>query len=132
MKQSIVILAAAFVLNASTAQSLSPAQVLDDSTSFVIAKSVKLGYGESTKGSTPTTGKRPELNVCSSDADCLATQKCVDGKCEDVCTSTTCSGETPDCEVNDHSYTCKCTETSCGANKKCVDGSCEPCTTGSK
>jgi len=132
MKQSIVILAAAFVLNASTAQSLSPAQVLDDSTSFVIAKSVKLGYGETTKSTAPTTGKRPELNVCSSDADCLATQKCVDGKCEDVCTSTTCSGETPDCEVNDHSYTCKCTETSCGANKKCVDGSCEPCTTGSK
>ena len=93
---------------------------------------MKLGYGESSKGTVAAIGTRPELNVCTTNDDCLATQKCVANKCEDVCTSTTCSGETPDCEAANHSHTCQCTENSCGTAKKCENGKCETCATGSK
>ena len=50
----------------------------------------------------------------------------------DLCTSTTCSGETPDCEAKDHDYTCKCTERSCETGKQCLDGKCESCAVGTK
>ena len=133
MKKSFIFLATAFLLNASVAKSSSSPPLLDDSASFRIAKSVKLGYGEDSSGVTPSLNKKPkdvDFNVCSSDNHCLATQKCVNGKCVDLCTSTTCSGETPDCEAKDHSFTCKCTETSCGKGKECVDGKCEPCEEG--
>lgn len=48
MKKSFILLTTAFLLNASVAKSYPPPLLLDDSASFRIAKSVKLGYGEST------------------------------------------------------------------------------------
>ena len=129
MKKTFLLLATAFTLNASVAKSTTPPLLLDDSSSFRIARSVKLGYGESTKPAAPT---KHELNVCFSDDDCPSSQKCTDNKCVDVCTSTTCSGETPDCEIGKHTHTCKCTETSCGEVKMCSDGKCEPCAVGSR
>ena len=69
---------------------------------------------------------------CKSDSDCASSQKCVGGKCESVCTGSTCSGETPDCSAEKHKAVCKCTETSCGSGKKCSDGKCVPCSVGDK
>ena len=133
MKKSLVFLATAFLLNASVAKSYPPPPLLDDSASFRIAKSVKLGYGDSSRSPSKGTGtKTSDFKTCSSDNNCPSTQKCVDGNCKDVCSPNPCPEETPDCEAKDHSYTCKCTETSCGTGKKCVDGECLPCEEGTK
>ena len=133
MKKSFIFLATAFLLNASVAKSYPPPPLLDDSASFRIAKSVKLGYGDSSRSPSKGTGtKTSDFKTCSSDNNCPSTQKCVDGNCKDVCSPNPCPEETPDCEAKDHSYTCKCTETSCGTGKKCVDGECLPCEEGTK
>ena len=70
MKKSFIFLATAFLLNASVAKSSSSPPLLDDSASFRIAKSVKLGYGEDSSGVTPSLNKKPkdvDFNVCPSD-----------------------------------------------------------------
>ena len=131
MKKVLAFLAFAAALNVSVAKAYPPPQLLDDSASFRIAKSVKLGYGDASAPSMDKGTKKAEFNTCSSDSQCTLAQKCVNGKCEPVCTSSTCSGETPDCISKDHAATCKCSETSCGAGKQCVDGKCETCTVGS-
>ena len=110
-----------------------PPMTFDDSASFLIARSVKLGYGESSHSPAQGKGtKAVDFATCSSDNQCLTTQKCVKGQCKNVCTSTTCKGETPSCEAKDHAATCKCSETSCGAGKQCAGGKCETCAVGSK
>ncbi len=131
MKKSFFFLAAAFLLNASVAKSYQASPLLDDSASFRIAKSVKLGYGDSSRSPSKGTGtKTSDFKTCSSDNNCPPTQKCVDGNCKDVCSPNPCPEETPDCEAKDHSYTCKCTEKSCGEGKQCVGDKCEPCEEG--
>ena len=131
MKKSFILLATAFLLNASVAKSSSPPSLLDDSASFRIAKSVKLGYGDSSRSPSKGTGtKTSDFKTCSSDNNCPSAQKCVDGNCKDVCSPNPCPEETPDCEAKDHSYTCKCTEKSCGEGKQCVGDKCLPCEEG--
>ena len=131
MKKSLIFLATAFLLNASVAKSLPPPPLLDDSASFRIAKSVKLGYGENSRHLNKGI-KTSEFKACSSDDNCPTTQECVDGKCKNLCSPNPCPEQKPNCEAKDHSYTCSCTETSCGAGKECVNGKCESCTVGSK
>ena len=131
MKKSFFFLAAAFLLNASVAKSYQASPLLDDSASFRIAKSVKLGYGDSSYSPSMGVGtKTSEFKTCSSDNNCPSAQKCVDGNCKDVCSPNPCPEETPDCEAKDHSYTCKCTEKSCGEGKQCVGDKCLPCEEG--
>ena len=131
MKKSFLFLATAFWLNASVAKSLPPPPLLDDSASFRIAKSVKLGYGDSSRSPSKGTGtKTSDFKTCSSDNNCPSAQKCVDGNCKDVCSPNPCPEETPDCEAKNHSYTCKCTEKSCGEGKQCVGDKCLPCEEG--
>ena len=131
MKKSFLFLAAAFLLNASVAKSYQASPLLDDSASFRIAKSVKLGYGDSSYSPSMGVGtKTSEFKTCSSDNNCPSAQKCVDGNCKDVCSPNPCPEETPDCEAKDHSYTCKCTEKSCGEGKQCVGDKCLPCEEG--
>ena len=132
MKKILAFLAFAAAMNVSAVKAYPPPQLLDDSASFRIAKSVKLGYGDASAPSVNKGTKKAEFNTCSSDSQCQAAQKCENGKCVPVCTSTTCSGETPDCKVKDHTATCECTETSCGTGKQCVDGKCEACATGTR
>lgn len=131
MKKVLAFLAFAAAMNIPAAKA--DTSFLDDSASFKIAKSVKLGYGDYSSSFVQGKGvKKMDFNSCSSDGQCRLTQKCVDGKCEDVCTPSPCSGETPSCEAANHTASCKCTDTSCGTGKQCVDGQCETCTTGSK
>ena len=132
MKKVLAFLAFATALNVSVANAYPPQLLLDESASFRIAKSVKLGYGDASAPSLNKGIKAADFNTCSTDDQCLSTQKCVSGKCVPVCTSTTCSGTTPSCDVKDHAPVCSCTETSCGTGKQCVDGKCETCETGSK
>ena len=133
MKKSFLFLATAFLLNASVAKSYPPPPLLDDSDSFRIAKSVKLGYGDSSRSPSRGTGtKTSDFKTCSSDDNCPATQECVNGNCKDLCSPNPCPEQKPDCEAKDHAYTCTCTKTSCGEGKECVNGKCESCTVGTK
>ncbi len=113
-----------------------PPQLLDDSAAFTIARAVKLGDSDGDYGTAPTVSATKKTNLkkndCKTDSDCPSSQKCTAGKCEDVCTSSTCSGETPDCSADNHKSVCKCTENSCGSGKKCADGQCVPCSVGDK
>ena len=133
MKKSFILLTAVFLLNAPVAKSLQPSMFLNDSESFRIAKSVKLGYGDSSRSPSKGTGtKTSDFKTCSSDNNCPTTQECVNGNCKDLCSPNPCPEQKPDCEAKDHSYTCTCTETSCGEGKECVNGKCESCTVGTK
>ena len=136
MKKFFVLAAAAVAFNATVANAYPPPQLLDDSASFTVARAVKLGDSDGDYGTAPTVSAKKETNLkrneCKSDSDCASSQKCVGGKCESVCTGSTCSGETPDCSAENHKAVCKCTETSCGSGKKCSDGKCVPCSVGDK
>ncbi len=136
MKKFFVLAAAAVAFNATVANAYPPPQLLDDSASFTVARAVKLGDSDGDYGTAPTVSAKKETNLkrneCKSDSDCASSQKCVGGKCESVCTGSTCSGETPDCSAEKHKAVCKCTETSCGSGKKCSDGKCVPCSLGDK
>ena len=131
MKKSLIFLATAFLLNASVAKSLPTQPLLDDFSSFRIAKSVKLGYGENSRHLNKGI-KTSDFKTCSSDDNCPATQECVNGNCKDLCSPNPCPEQKPDCEAKDHAYACTCTKTSCGEGKECVSGKCESCTVGSK
>ena len=103
--------------------------VFNESDSFVIAKSVKLGYGDLHRQASPMTSA--QKGVCSSNSNCLPSQMCKDGKCVSACTSSTCTDSTlPKCVVKDHAAVCTCTDSSCGSGKVCKDGKCEPCAAG--
>ena len=131
MKKILAFLAFATAMSMPAAKADS--SFLDDSASFRIAKSVKLGYGDYSSSFVQGKGvKKVDFNSCSSDNKCPSTQKCVSGKCEDVCTPSPCSGATPSCVASNHTAVCQCTETSCGTGEQCVDGECKTCTAGSK
>ena len=103
--------------------------VFNESDSFVIAKSVKLGYGDGSRQASPMTSA--QKGVCSSNSNCLPSQMCKDGKCVSACTSSTCTDSTlPKCVVKDHAAVCTCTDSSCGSGKVCKDGKCEVCKEG--
>ena len=122
---------------------------LDDSASFVIAKSVKLGLGEDEAHFAPAIGGSYKVEAdkhaaakCSKDADCAADQYCAMGMCKDLCARNTtkkkvkCSGETPVCTADNHDSYCACNDESCGAALSCKKVgsrySCEPCGAGEK
>ncbi len=136
MKKFFVLTAAAVAFGATVANAYPPPQLLDDSAAFTIARAVKLGDSDGDYGTAPTVSATKKTNLkkndCKTDSDCPSSQKCSAGKCEDVCTSSTCSGETPDCSADNHKSVCKCTENSCGSGKKCADGQCVPCSVGDK
>ncbi len=122
---------------------------LDDSASFVLAKSAKLGLGEDDIFSAPTIGGAHKVEAdkhaatkCAKDADCAADQYCTMGMCKDLCARNTtkkkvkCSGETPVCTADNHDSYCACNDESCGAAFSCKKVgsrySCEPCGAGEK
>lgn len=93
-----------------TIASAKTATYLDDSASFTIAKSVKLGLGEDEMRSAPATGGQRKVEAdkhavtkCAKDEDCASDQYCTMGMCKDLCARNTtkkkvkCSGETPVC-----------------------------------
>ena len=136
MKKILALILGALFLKTPVAVAETSIFALDDSASFTVARAVKLGDSDGDYGTAPTVSAKKETNLkrneCKSDSDCASSQKCVGGKCESVCTGSTCSGETPDCSAEKHKAVCKCTETSCGSGKKCSDGKCVPCSVGDK
>ena len=136
MKKILALILGALFLKTPVAVAETSTFALDDSASFTVARAVKLGDSDGDYGTAPTVSAKKETNLkrneCKSDSDCASSQKCVGGKCESVCTGSTCSGETPDCSAENHKAVCKCTETSCGSGKKCSDGKCVPCSVGDK
>ena len=144
-----ILTAAALISNATVAESTPSPQLLDDSASFVIAKSVKLGLGEDEARFAPATGGQRKVEAdkhavtkCAKDADCADDQYCTMGMCKDLCARNTtkkkvkCSGETPVCTVDNHDSYCACNDESCGAALSCKKVgsrySCEPCGAGEK
>ena len=132
-----------------TIASAKTATYLDDSSSFTIAKSVKLGLGEDEMRSAPATGGQRKVEAdkhaatkCAKDEDCTNDQYCTMGMCKDLCErnrtkkKVKCSGETPVCTPDNHDSYCACTPESCNAAWECrkVSGrySCEPCSAGEK
>ena len=132
-----------------TIASAKTANYLDDSASFTIAKSVKLGLGEDEMRSAPAIGGQHKVKEdkhtatkCSKNEDCEADQYCTMGMCKDLCErnrtkkKVKCSGETPVCTPDNHDSYCACTPESCNAAWECrkVSGrySCEPCSAGEK
>ena len=132
-----------------TIASAKTATYLDDSASFVIAKSVKLGLGEDEMRGAPAIGGQHKVKEdkhtatkCSKNEDCEADQYCTMGMCKDLCErnrtkkKVKCSGETPVCTPDNHDSYCACTPESCNAAWECrkVSGrySCEPCSAGEK
>ena len=132
-----------------TIASAKTATYLDDSASFVIAKSVKLGLGEDEARFAPATGEQRKVEAdkhavtkCAKDEDCASDQYCTMGMCKDLCARNTtkkkvkCSGETPVCTADNHDSYCACNDESCGAALSCKKVgsrySCEPCGAGEK
>ena len=132
-----------------TIASAKTATYLDDSASFVIAKSVKLGLGEDDTHFAPAIGGQRKVEAdkhavtkCAKDADCADDQYCTMGMCKDLCARNTtkkkvkCSGETPVCTVDNHDSYCACNDESCRAALSCKKVgsrySCEPCGAGEK
>lgn len=112
--------------------------VFNESDSFVIAKSVKLGYGDGSRQASPMTSAQKE--VCSSNSNCLPSQMCKDGKCAKLCTGSGSNYQidhkwclscpsVDGCKHSDVSGTHKCC-TSCkpgytlmGSNSACIKNS---------
>ena len=130
-------------------RSYPPPLLLDDSASFILAKSAKLGLGEDDIFSAPTIGGAHKVEAdkhaatkCAKDADCAADQYCTMGMCKDLCARNTtkkkvkCSGETPVCTADNHDSYCACNDESCGPALSCKKVgsrySCEPCGAGEK
>ena len=149
MKKIFILTAAALILSSTVAEATSPSQLLDDSASFVIAKSVKLGLGEDEARFAPAIGEQRKVEAdkhavtkCAKDEDCADDQYCTMGMCQDLCARNTtkkkvnCSGETPICTVDNHDSYCACNDESCGAALSCKKVgsrySCEPCGAGEK
>ena len=102
-----------------------PIHVLDESSSFQIARAYKLGLMEDS-GMNPS-GKDYEgkTGLCSKDSDCSEGQACKGNACTDVCSPNPCSGGYK-CIAGGHSYTCvQCTaDSDCASNKKCSNNIC--------
>ena len=96
MKKIFILTAAALILSSTVAEATSPSQLLDDSASFVIAKSVKLGLGEDEARFAPAIGGQRKVEAdkhavtkCAKDEDCADDQYCTMGMCQDLCARNT-------------------------------------------
>ena len=147
--QKLLTVLTAVLVSASSAAFANQSFYLDDSASFVLAKSAKLGLGEDDIFSAPTIGGAHKVEAdkhaatkCAKDADCAADQYCTMGMCKDLCARNTtkkkvkCSGETPVCTADNHDSYCACNDESCGPALSCKKVgsrySCEPCGAGEK
>lgn len=124
--RTVFFLFTAFVLNASVVKAFTPPPLLDDSASFRIAKSVKLGNEDSQVFSGNTFHQSGISGAeCVTNSDCDDTQKCTDGECVSVCTPNPCGDQ--DCFPENHAAKCGCTATSCNIGYKCENKECKPC-----
>ena len=97
---------------------------LNDSASFQIASSMKLGaaMGEMSK---PNKNGAQKEAFCATDADCQDNEKCKASSCVNVCSPSPCSSGYCLSEGN-HSYSCvACLDDGhCSGNQKCSDNVC--------
>lgn len=104
--------------------------IFKDSSSFQIARSLKLGHamGEMDK---PNKSGVEKGGLCESDADCLSSEKCIGNTCVNVCDPNPCSSGYCLDEGN-HSYSCvEClNDDHCSADKKCSGNVCVDVCTG--
>ena len=104
--------------------------IFDDSSSFQIVRSLKLGHamGEMEK---PNKGGVEKGGLCESDADCSSSEKCKDNACVNVCDPNPCSSGYCLDEGN-HSYSCVAclNDDHCSADKKCSGNACVDVCTG--
>ena len=148
--KKLMILAAAFVLNAATAWAEST-PVFNETGAFVIARSVKLGEtnisvapktaGTAQKTCPPGDPSCSGVEKCASDSDCKEDEYCTSVKvCKPLCErgktldKEKCSGETPVCATDNHKSYCACTAESCPKAYKCGKTgnryACETCAAG--
>ena len=148
--KKLMILAAAFVLNAATAWAEST-PVFNETGAFVIARSVKLG--ETNISVAPKTAETAQKTCppgdpscsgvakCDSDSDCKEDEYCTSVKvCKPLCErgktldKEKCSGETPVCATDNHKSYCACSAESCPKAYKCGKTgnryACETCAAG--
>ena len=133
MKTFLTLLCTLTLLGGGIANAKEASSVLDDASSFVIARSVKLGdSGNNNRGSQSHGSKTQDFSACSTDSDCPTGSACQAGSCKPVCSDSTCSGSTPECSVTGaHDYVCKCTSASCPDGSQCgADGKCTDCKSG--
>ena len=104
--------------------------IFKDSSSFQIARSLKLGHamGEMDK---PNKSGVEKGGLCESDADCSSSEKCKGNTCVNVCDPNPCSSGYCLDEGN-HSYSCvEClNDDHCSADKKCSGNVCVDVCTG--
>ena len=148
--KKLMILAAAFVLNAATAWAWST-PVFNETGAFVIARSVKLGEtnisvapktaGTAQKTCPPGDPSCSGVAKCDSDSDCKEDEYCTSVKvCKPLCErgktldKEKCSGETPVCATDNHKSYCACSAESCPKAYKCGKTgnryACETCAAG--
>ena len=148
--KKLMILAAAFVLNAATAWAEST-PVFNETGAFVIARSVKLGEtnisvapktaGTAQKTCPPGDPSCSGVAKCDSDSDCKEDEYCTSVKvCKPLCErgktldKEKCSGETPVCATDNHKSYCACSAESCPKAYKCGKTgnryACETCAAG--
>ena len=109
--------------------------VLNNSGTFTLARSVKLGT--LTDDAQGFTGKniseaQKEKYDCTRDDNCGSTQKCSGNKCVDVCTASPCASGKQCIAQPGHTRTCvDCTSDShCTAGKRCSGSECISCSAG--
>ena len=148
--KKLMILAAAFVLNAATAWA-EGTPVFNETGAFVIARSVKLGEtnisvapktaGTAQKTCPPGDPSCSGVEKCASDSDCKEDEYCTSIKvCKPLCErgktldKEKCNGETPVCATDNHKSYCACTAESCPKAYKCGKTgnryACETCAAG--
>ena len=148
--KKLMILAAAFVLNAATAWAEST-PIFNETGAFVIARSVKLGEtnisvapktaGTAQKTCPPGDPSCSGVAKCDSDSDCKEDEYCTSVKvCKPLCErgktldKEKCSGETPVCATDNHKSYCACSAESCPKAYKCGKTgnryACETCAAG--
>lgn len=117
--------------------------ILDNSSSFQVAETVKLGLSDEGLALKPKKALSGEEKLDGDDGN--FEEFCGKGyyydkvskacKLKDVCNpNNPCSGTTPICEPagDGINYTCLCNDTSCGPGKTCTGGKCNNCQKGEK
>lgn len=141
MRKMIIIMTSAIMLPISSfaiEQVPPPPLLLDDSASFQIAETFKLGQDDNGLALKP---KKAMLKDDTIEEFCNRNKGLyynpVTKKCEQInsCDPNPCNGSTPVCETVDFSvdpkgYKCLCSDTSCGEGKTCVGGQCINCQKG--
>lgn len=104
--------------------------IFKDSSSFQIARSLKLGHAMGEMGKPNKSGVE-KGGLCESDADCSSSEKCKGNTCVNVCDPNPCSSGYCLDEGN-HSYSCvEClNDDHCSADKKCSGNVCVDVCTG--